>query len=96
MKLKEFEKIEIVERFPQGDNFKHGVLYYNKVIRMLKYFCPCGKCEQKEALAIADTFDRAQRLWSLEINEGKATVQASVGSGNQCKSHYFIQDNVIL
>lgn len=94
-RLKKFKIAKTIESFPKGKEFEYGTIYYHPLIKMVKFYCPCGRCHKKESLPIEEHYDRVKRVWEMKLHGDKITIDASIGSANPCHSHYFIRNNKI-
>jgi hypothetical protein len=90
--MKTLKKITIkpmyVESIPDLTEMEQKVLYISKHYKTAAHMCLCGCGE--ETITPLNEYG-----WILTDNEGKISLQPSIGNYQfECKSHYIITNNV--
>ncbi len=71
------------------ETLEEGILYVSEEYETAIHLCPCGcKCQS------VTPFSSGQ--WTYLNEDGKITLNPSVGNRFPCKSHYFIRKNEIV
>lgn len=63
-----------------------SVLYVSEKYRVAMHLCCCG-CGEKVVTPLSPA------EWQLELIDGVATLEPSIGNASACRSHYWIRRN---
>ena len=87
-----FDKLVISDYLPL--EIEKNKIYFSKKYNVVKFMCP-NNCGNETVLSIGEEVDIEGKIWTIDIENGEATIKNSVGSADTCGAHYFIRKNKV-